>query len=195
MHSRWALARATVALPYERTVAGQVRGVSTRLRIFFVGLCLLSMTSVLAAGFPSAPAETQQPVRWTLSASRRDGSRVSKATTVVAHLRATMQPGWHIYALDQGPGGPVPMRISLPRHVFLMDGDIDSPTPKAAFDPNFGIEVRYYEGEAAFTLHLRSGSQIPSERFNVFVDVLYQACTQQMCLPPEVVHLSAGVSG
>jgi hypothetical protein len=26
-----------------------------------------------------------------------------------------MKPGWHIYALEQGPGGPVPMRISLPQ--------------------------------------------------------------------------------
>jgi DsbC/DsbD-like thiol-disulfide interchange protein len=105
-----------------------------------------------------------------------------------------MKPGWHVYALDQGPGGPVPMRISLPEHVFVMDGDIDSPTPKIAFDPNFRIEVRFYEDEAAFTLHLKNGSQTLSEPLKVFVDVSYQACTQQMCMPPKVAHLATAVS-
>lgn len=105
-----------------------------------------------------------------------------------------MRPGWHVYALDQGPGGPVPMRISLPRQAFVMDGDIDSPTPKNAFDPNLGVQIRFYEDEAEFTLHLKDGSETTSESSKIFVNVLYQACTQQMCMPPKVAHLAAALS-
>jgi len=106
-----------------------------------------------------------------------------------------MQPGWHVYALDQGPGGPIPMRISLPeQQPFVMSGDIESPPPKTMFEPSLGVEVRFYEDEAAFTFHLKDGSENPSESSKIFVDVLYQACTQQMCMPPKVAHLSAAVS-
>jgi len=105
-----------------------------------------------------------------------------------------MKPGWHVYALDQGPGGPVPMRISLPQHTVVMDGDIDSPAPRIAFDPNFGIEVRFYQDEAAFTFHLKNSAQTQSESPKIFVDVSYQACTQQMCTPPKVAHLTTVVS-
>jgi DsbC/DsbD-like thiol-disulfide interchange protein len=106
-----------------------------------------------------------------------------------------MKPGWHIYALDQGPGGPVPLRISLPQQQrFVLNGDIDAPTSKTAFDPNLGIEVRFYKDDAAFILQLKNDSRNPSESSKIIVDVLYQACTQQMCMPPKVTHLSAAVS-
>jgi DsbC/DsbD-like thiol-disulfide interchange protein len=100
-----------------------------------------------------------------------------------------MEPGWHVYALDQEPGGPVPMRITLPQQAFVMDSDIDSPVPKSAFDPNFGIEVRFYEDEATFAFHLKVGSQTPCDPLKILVDVLYQTCTQQICMPPRVAHL------
>jgi DsbC/DsbD-like thiol-disulfide interchange protein len=171
----------------------RVRSGSPQLRVFSIGFWILSIAFALA-GFSSVLAETPQPVQWTLSASCRDCPPTGKGATVVAHLNATIESGWHVYALDQGPGGPDPMRISLPQQAFVMDGDIGSPRPKTAFDPNFGIEVRYYENEAAFTLQLKKSSENSSEPLKVFVDVSYQACTREMCMAPKVAHLAAEVS-
>lgn len=186
MISRWAVA-------YPMTVRGQIKILITWVHTFRVCYGLASIT-LLLAGSASALAQSLQPVRWTLSASCRDYSPTSKCTAVIARINATMDPGWHVYALNQGPGGPDPMRISVPRQAFVMDGDIDSPTSKRAFDPNFGIEVRYYEDEAAFTVKLKQVSETPNEPLKVLVDVSYQACTREMCMPPKVAHLSADVS-
>jgi DsbC/DsbD-like thiol-disulfide interchange protein len=149
----------------------------------------------VSAGAPRSFAETPRPVQWTFTASARDSSSMHEGATAVAHLHAQIQHGWHVYALDQGPGGPVPMRISVPeRQPFAIDGDIVAPTPKRAFDPNLNIKTRFYDDEATFTIPIKTTSAPSNGLRNISLDVLYQACNDRMCLSPTTLHLASAVS-
>ena len=161
-----------------------------------------SMAAVILAGLGAGcvsgfSAQTQEkpqkpaPVRWTLAASAEQGPLVIKGAALTARLHAAIEPGWHIYALHEEPGGPTAMGISLPsRGPFAITGNLDAPTPKSAIDPGFGMETHFYTGNVEMTIPLRATRRTAGP---VAIDVLYQACTREMCLPPSVAHLTAPV--
>ncbi len=155
--------------------------------------CISMLTLVFTAGTSKIFATTPKPIQWSLSASSR-GSALKKGAQVAAHLHATIQPGWHLYALDQEPGGPTATRITLSgRQPFVLDGDIEQPTPTTAIDPNFNLETHYYEDQATFTIPLKATAAVKSGSSKVSMDVLYQTCNDTMCLPPTVSHLTSAV--
>ena len=48
-----------------------------------------------------------------------------------------------------------PLRVWLPdKQPFTLSGPIKSPRPFLALDPNFGLCVRYYQGDVTFVLPL-----------------------------------------
>ena len=154
----------------------------------------LAWTFVVFAARSTSFAETPWPVQWTLSASTRDRLPLHKGATVVAHLHVAIQSGWHLYALDQEPGGPTAMKISLPaRQPLVIYGDIDAPASKTAVDPSFNVETRFYEDDATFAIQLKATTKLPSGFRKIYVDVLYQACNAMRCLPPTVSHLTSPV--
>lgn len=154
---------------------------------------LLVFVLALAA-IPISHAEDPHPhpIQWSLTASAsalplRDGSQVQGT------LHAKIQPGWHLYAMDQLPGGPTATRISVAAsRVFMPNGSIEADTaPLVANDPNFDLETRYYEGEASFRIPVKVTSSAGAAQAKLAVDVLFQSCSDHLCLPPVVVHLSA----
>ena len=70
-----------------------------------------------------------------------------------------IEPGWHLYALDQPAGGPIPTTIKIGRgeSVRATLAISDSPMPTVKPDPNFVVdgkplETRYFENEAEFMI-------------------------------------------
>ena len=154
-----------------------------------------AMAILVFSGGSRTFSQTSTPVQWTLTASTRDRLPLHVGATAVAHLHGQIQHGWHVYALDQGLGGPVSMRILIPGHQpFAIYGDITASKPKRAFDPNLNIETRFYEGEATFAIPIKATRPPSDGSLNVSVDVLYQACNDRMCLPPRTAHLASAVS-
>jgi thiol:disulfide interchange protein DsbD len=157
-------------------------------------LTALSFLALGLAGQPKASAETPHPIHWALSATAESRLPLRKGSTLVAHLYATIQPGWHLYALDQEPGGPTATRISLTKgRPFTLSGDIDESTPMTAIDPNFNLQTHFFLGEAHFTIPLKVSSAVKNKAPVVAVDVLYQTCNDTMCLPPTVAHVTSEV--
>ncbi len=111
---------------------------------------------------------------------------------MTAHLHASIQPGWHIYSLHQEPRGPIAMSVSVPpRQPLAISGDIDAPQPRSAADPGFGVETYFYTGNVDLAIPLRATRKSSA---TVSLDVRYQACNREMCLPPAVAHLTAPVT-
>jgi thiol:disulfide interchange protein DsbD len=160
--------------------------------------CTFAVFSVLAfvplsiAGSDSAFGATPQPVEWTLSASLQNHLPIKKGAAVTAHIHATIQPGWHVYAMDQKPGGPIAARIAVPPdQAFVLDGDIDQSAPIKVHDPNFDMETRFFKNEASFSVPLTA---IKAGSPKLSIDVRYQACDDSICLPPTTAHLSTIVT-
>lgn len=119
----------------------------------------------------------------------------AKAAHVEAHgetvsLSATIQPGWHVYAPSQQPGGPTPMTVKIPAgQPFVVDGKITEGATLHRHDLQFDMETVFFMNAAHLTVPVRvsgsdAGKPIP-------LDVRFQACNDSICLPPTTVHLVA----
>lgn len=138
-------------------------------------------------------AQNPAPIRWSMSVTPAAGP-VKKGSTLTAHIKAMIAPGWHLYAMEQKPRGPRAMRIVIPvRQSYMLTGVIQGERPKVSFDPTFNIETRSYENNVNFRIPLTISSDVFAGKTEVRADVTYQACNDRLCLPPTVAHLSAAV--
>jgi thiol-disulfide isomerase/thioredoxin len=113
---------------------------------------------------------------------------------IAVELLASIERGWHLYSLEKVEGGPAPTRISiLPGQNWEIAGEIDSPAPRSAYDPNFQVATEFYEGEVAFNVPLKSTTPALPEK--VRVQVRYQTCTPTICLPPKLIEVEATTNG
>jgi Disulphide bond corrector protein DsbC len=139
----------------------------------------------------SAPEFLQEekipnPVVWSLKIS------VAPDGSLAAELTAKIEDGWHLYSLTPIANGPIPTRIRLPAEQALeLAGEIEAPDPFVSADPNFGVEVEYYEESVTFKLPLKRRAGRDGDR--LIVEARYQVCTSRLCLPPKTVKLVADV--
>lgn len=139
---------------------------------------------LVATSFASA----QNPVSWSLDSNAKGKA----ATSFRARLTARIEPPWHLYAIDQPAGGPIPTSITLPDGSPFKMGKVVSPTPITRFDPNFQIPTKFFEKEAAFELSFTAASGTNAD--DLVISVRYQVCNETTCLPPKTVKVSfAGV--
>jgi thiol:disulfide interchange protein DsbD len=96
-------------------------------------------------------------------------------------LKVNVTDGWHVYALTQLTGGPVPMSVTVSTP-YQLTGNVSGPPPVKAKDNNFGIETETYSGEQAFRFTVEipnSVATLPPIEFKV----KSQACSDRLCLP------------
>lgn len=151
---------------------------------------LLLAAAVLFAGCGRAPAAgAQTPVHWTAAPATIAANGSGHVT-----LSAKIDDGWHIYAVTQGPGGPVPTRFTLAtgQPLSLAGDPAVSPAPKSEMDESFGIPVQMHERQATFTIPVKVAAGAHPD--SVHVRARYQACNASLCLPPQTAQLSAPVA-
>jgi thiol:disulfide interchange protein DsbD len=170
---------------------------STKIRAgrsaFRAVLAAMAFSCVLGAlAAPATFAQGMQiPVQWTASAgSHPVPIRAGESFNVVA--TATIANGWHLYAIDQTSGGPIPTRVTIPDgQAFTLNGAVKEPPPTAKFDPNFNLETRFFEKHVEFIVPVKATAGVSAGASVVNVDVRYQACNDKLCMPPRTVHLAA----
>ena len=150
--------------------------------------------ALIVAALVAAPlvGAQENPVTWTLTPS---ATTVAPGGAVSAKLSATIEDGWHVYSITQGPGGPIPTRISLADgHPFVMAEALKAPAPISGFDSNFGITVETYEGSAAFTLPLKVAATAHPGMDTLAVKARYQVCNASLCLPAKTETVMAPIT-
>lgn len=157
-----------------------------RRRLFRIVLLTAFFVSSLAVS-----GQEPDPIKWSIRASASAGDNKMFAV----ELTARIDTGWHLYSTEKVEGGPSPTRITLsPGQRFELAGEIDSPAPHSAYDPNFQVATESYEGTVPFTIPIRSiTAAAPSNK--VRVQVRYQTCTPTICLPPKLIELETAVTG
>jgi hypothetical protein len=136
-------------------------------------------------GVAAPQHQPPDPVKWALEIPA--GRSIRRGETLQVRLTLTLEPDWYIYALSQGPGGPIPMSVSLPAgSAFGLSGKIEEPEPLVGFDSTFNVKTRTHGGRAtfSFTLPVRVKSDAPPGPNALSVEVEYQACTKTLCLRP-----------
>ena len=144
-----------------------------------------------AAPGPGA-AMSQNPVHWT---AEIDEENLAAGATVTVGVSATIDPGWYIYSITQGEGGPVPSRISLGAdQPFTQAGDVRGTEPAVKFDQNFSMEVEMHEGSVAYELPVQVAADAGPDVKEIQVRARYQACTNRVCLPAQTERLTVPVT-
>ena len=142
--------------------------------------------------FPVA-ALAQNPAKWSLE-SEAKGSAVRSGDITKVLIRAAIEPKWHLYALDQPPGGPIATTIKVTEgRPFEIVGAIRTAKPRYWSDPNFivdgkELETKFFEDQASFDLDVSSKQE--AEVSDFAFDVRYQLCNDTFCLPPKTVRVS-----
>ena len=129
-------------------------------------------------------AAAPNPVAWKL-----DGvpvKPVKRGARFSVRLSGSIEPGWHLYSTKRLTDGPIPTRIWIPEGQLLrLAGQVQSPAAQTSQDPNFGMEVEYYEGRAVFTLPVQVSDKAASGPGTAQVSASYQACNDKICLRPK----------
>ena len=166
-------------------------GGGARSRATVAGCLVLGSLTVAASG---AAAGQQDAVK--LSLRLAPGTAiVAPGSTFRVQLVAVMAEGWHLYSTTQPPGGPLATRITVTKgQVVTLDGKIDAPMPQVSFDQNFGMDTELFGGEVTFVLPLRVASDAKPGPQTITVDTYFQACNDQVCLPPRTVKAAVEIA-
>ena len=153
------------------------------------------MPMVTAAALAIVCAHTasaqERPVVWTVSDVT---APVAPGATTTIHLKARIDQGWHVYSISQGPGGPIPTRITLaPGQPFELVGTVQGPAPDRRLDPNFGINVETYDEQATFALVVRAAPNARPGTDTLTIKARFQTCNATLCLPPHTETVLAPV--
>jgi thiol:disulfide interchange protein DsbD len=130
------------------------------------------------SGEAAAPSGILEPVKWSLAVTDKGNGQYELAYTAVS------EKGWHVYSQtlesDQGPV-PTTFRFELPAGVSRI-GEVKEPRSIKKYDPNFMMNVNYFDGKATFTQTL-SAQTPPQEPFQVSAE--FMCCNDETCLPPK----------
>jgi Disulphide bond corrector protein DsbC len=140
---------------------------------------------LLLACATAANAQTPDPkVDWV----------ASWATPTILELSGHVEEGWHVYALSQKPGGPIPLRVSIEDNpVASLAGPPSGSTPETRLDPSFNLQTEFYT--SSFAVHvpitLKPGSAAANQQ--IPLSIRFQTCSARECKPPKTVHLTIPV--
>src|SRR5215471_4352069 len=128
------------------------------------------------------PAQAQTPVHWKLAPAPNAKAEPGKSITLV--LTATIDDGWHLYAMTEPPG-PIALTFDIDKSgPFTLANAITESAPTKKFDPNFNVMTEYHATTATFTIPLAIADTAPLGPQAFALTVRYQTCNDRFCLPP-----------
>jgi thiol:disulfide interchange protein DsbD len=157
-------------------------------------LCCISVWSGLVAALlltGTASAQTIGPatdyVQWEVTASP---AKVPAGGTLRLVWKVQIDDGWKMYALDSPPPSRgVRVRLEALPEGVTQEGAFRQTPPKEGHDPNFGVNVRYFEHaatlEATFKVSTAAGPKVLGGQ------VEFMICNDRLCLPPTRVPFQA----
>src|SRR5437016_6296978 len=100
---------------------------------------LLTTLFVAVTGF----SQKLDPAKWSLDL---EPAAIPPGGKVLARLKASIEPGWHVYSLTTPAAKPTTIRLT--NNPFIEKFHVFQPKPKRAFDPTFKLDSETFEGEA-----------------------------------------------
>lgn len=149
------------------------------MKSFLIALCLM----VLGLG---AQAQLEQPVTWSYAAKKLN------AKEAVLYLKATIEPGWHLYSQNLKPGGPIPTSFSFvpAKGNYSLVGKVQEPKAISKEEKVFKMTVAYFENTVIFQQKIKLLGKKP---FIVKGKLEYMVCNDAQCLPPAEVEFNIPV--
>ena len=137
---------------------------------------LILLITILMIGLNSY-GQIEAPVKWSYAAKK------ISSTGAVVFLKATIEPGWHIYSLNVKEGGPIKTSFTFDKSKdYTLMGKPSEPNPIVKYDNNFKLNLTYFEKEVIFQQKIK----LKSADVSIIKGKLeYMTCNDKKCLPPE----------
>ena len=143
-------------------------------KIFVLAITILAFTA--------SHAQIEHPVKWSYAAKKISN------TEAVVFLRAIIQDGWHIYALDVKDGGPIKTSFTFSKSPeYSLVGAPIQPAPVSKFEKAFSMNVTYFEKTVTFQQKIKLKS---AKATAVKGQLEFMTCNDKKCLPPEDIDFS-----
>ncbi|MFD0766497.1 protein-disulfide reductase DsbD N-terminal domain-containing protein [Mucilaginibacter lutimaris] len=142
-------------------------------------LFLAVVALVLSVG---AKAQVESHVRWAYAAKK------TSPTEAVVLIKATIDPGWHIYSQTVKEGGPIKTSFTFaPSKEYVLVGKPVEPQPVIKYEKTFGMNVGYFENSVVFQQKIKLKSAKASA---VKGKLEFMTCSDSRCLQPDEVEFS-----
>lgn len=129
-------------------------------------------------------AQIFNPVKWNYAVKK------ISATEAILYLKAIIDPGWHVYSVNQKDGGPLKTSFTFQSIVgYSLSGKVTEPKPISKFEEVYGIQVDYFENEVVFQQKIK----LRKTGVTVKGKIQYMACTDEQCTPPLEVKFSTPI--
>ena len=138
--------------------------------------------SPFASSFPTVGAAPLPVVHWRVD--QGPGRPLRPGEPFAAHVHGTIDPGWHIYTLEEPEGGPLETVLELTEGGAAELLHVDQGQPESVMDAAFGQRTTRFRGHADFALQLRVAMDAALGAGTVHILVRYQSCNDRLCLPP-----------
>jgi hypothetical protein len=139
-----------------------------------------------ASGLAQTPI---QPVQWTGLVTPKPS--VEPGKKIAIELSADIRNGWHVYGLEQAPGGPTPLRVTLGENeIVLLVGSASGSEPIKKHDQSLDLDTQVYSHSIVLHLPIQVKTHPPVGKQLVPVNIRFQACSDRVCLPPRTVDVS-----
>ena len=140
----------------------------------------LSFTFTVILLHSVAFGQVYDPVKWSFNVKE------ISATEAEVQFTATIDKGWHIYATDLGSDeGPLPTEFTFDKSAdYELVGGIKEGKYKTEYDPNFKMELKFYENSATFTQKVK---KLSDKEIHVKGELSFMVCDADKCLPPDYI--------
>ena len=143
----------------------------------------------------SVAALAQSPAKWSLSTDAK-GPMLANGDAFKANVKADIETGWHLYALEQPEGGPIATTIKVSEGApFEITGKIESPKPVTKVDPLFigldgkALVTKYYSDAVTFVVPVKANAAASTDQ--LAFDVRFQLCNDTSCTPPKTIRVTS----
>jgi len=142
--------------------------------------------SALAIQTPDSESQIYDPASWTYETNDLGNYEYELVFNV------KIEENWHIYSQHLQGDGPLPTEFLFEEDATgyeLLGKVSESENIHSAYDPNFDMELSYFENEATFKQKVKltdAGASIKGE-------LVYMTCDDSKCLPPEYVPFEFSV--
>jgi thiol:disulfide interchange protein len=141
----------------------------------------VSILLLCIAGVNPAFASRLNPVSWALQAQPQ---MAAPGSTIVLRLHAQIEEGYHLYSFTTPAGGPIKTTASLQSGPDFKAVGTYQATPDRHVDPNLNVPVETFANGVDFLVRTAIGADASSGEKMLAVKVRYQACSNEICLPP-----------
>lgn len=132
-------------------------------------------------------SQVLEPATWSFRSEKTGDNTFELVMT------AEMEKGWHLYAMDIEPGGPIPTSFTFqPGNGFILQGKtFEVSRPEVKFDNSFGMNIGMHSGKAEF----RQKVTVSQSPVTVKGSVTFMSCDDKQCLPPRDVEFALELRG